>query len=75
MNGNVYLKRKFSLPHSSQPLGSAFCPLMSFLQVSYCHLDLYGATQPFSHMCRVRVWCQVGRMEVCISLTWRVALW
>jgi len=36
-DGSVYLKRKFSLPHASQPVGSAFCPLMSFLQVRYCH--------------------------------------
>ena len=75
MNGNVYLKRKFSLPHSSQPLGSAFCPLMSFLQVSYHQLDLYGGTHLPPHMCRGHVWCQVGRMEACISLMWRVVLW
>lgn len=33
-DGNLYLKRKFPLPHMKQPLRSAFCPLMSFLQVS-----------------------------------------
>lgn len=32
-DGNLYLKRKFPLPHTKQPLRSAFCPLMSFLQV------------------------------------------
>ena len=33
-NGDIYLKRKFSVPQSTQPVKSAFCPLMSFLQVS-----------------------------------------
>jgi hypothetical protein len=32
-DGNLYLKRKFPLPHTKQQLRSAFCPLMSFLQV------------------------------------------
>lgn len=31
-DGSVYLKRKLAVPHSSQPLRSAFCPIMSFLQ-------------------------------------------
>lgn len=31
-NGDIYLKRKFSVPQSTQPVRSAFCPLMSFLQ-------------------------------------------
>ena len=30
---SVYLKRKFSVPQTTYPLRSAFCPLMSFLQV------------------------------------------
>lgn len=32
-NGEVYLKRQMYVPHSTQPVHSAFCPLMSFLQV------------------------------------------
>ncbi|XP_064395160.1 WD repeat-containing protein 13-like isoform X2 [Halichondria panicea] len=31
-NKDIYLKRKFSVAHSTQPVKSAFCPLMSFLQ-------------------------------------------
>lgn len=30
-DGNAYMKRKFSVPHRSLPVLSAFCPLMSFL--------------------------------------------
>ncbi len=33
-DGSVYLKRKFVVPQTSQCIKSAFCPLMSFLQVS-----------------------------------------
>lgn len=32
-DSSVYLKRKFPVPQTSQPIKSAFCPLMSFLQV------------------------------------------
>ena len=31
-DGNVYLKRRFPVPHNSEMVRSAFCPLMSFLQ-------------------------------------------
>ena len=31
-DGNVYLKRRFPVPHCSETIRSAFCPLMSFLQ-------------------------------------------
>eukprot|EP00731_Ephydatia_muelleri_P035809 Em0162g15a len=31
-DGNLFMKRKFPVQHTSQPIRSAFCPLMSFLQ-------------------------------------------
>ena len=31
-DGNIYLKRKFAVPHNGHNIRSAFCPLMSFLQ-------------------------------------------
>ena len=31
-DGNLFMKRKFTVKHTSQPIRSAFCPLMSFLQ-------------------------------------------
>ena len=32
-SGEVYLKRQFPVPHKRESIRSAFCPLMSFLQV------------------------------------------
>ncbi|XP_065890385.1 WD repeat-containing protein 13-like [Dysidea avara] len=31
-DGNIFLKRKFAVPHDGYNIRSAFCPLMSFLQ-------------------------------------------
>lgn len=79
-DGNLYLKRKFSLPHTKQPLRSAFCPLMSFLQVQSISLSARMYTpryRPFTKIliaCRGHVWCQGERMGVCTSLMLKVVL-
>ena len=59
-NGDIYLKRKMSVPHTAETIRSAFCPLMSFLQVSpRCH----GNNQRLHD--RGRVWCRAEKTDTC----------
>ena len=43
-NGDVYLKRTMYVPHINEPVRSAFCPLMSFLQVNYVAMTTQTVT-------------------------------